>query len=93
VATPLHSNDPAGPTNPDPDLLAAVVLHVLLAAAPASLTLAQTAIACERDPADGADRAAIERALIGLVADGLASHSGALFAATRAALRAEQLSF
>jgi hypothetical protein len=78
--------------HPHPDLLAAVVLHVLLAS-PHPLTLAQAAAACERDPASPSERAAIERALDGLIADGLAELRGSRFAATRAALRADALRF
>ncbi len=77
---------------PHPDLLAAVVLHVLLAS-PHPLTLAQATAACERDPASPSDRAAIAQALDGLIADGLAQRRGSRFAATRAALRADALRF
>jgi hypothetical protein len=81
-----------------PDLLAAVVLHALLSAANTlsaerTVTLAQATAACERDPASQADRAAIERALRGLIADGLAHRGGGRFGATRAALRADALRF
>jgi hypothetical protein len=77
---------------PHPDLLAAVVLHALLSA-PGALTLAEATAACERDPADQADRAAIAEALQGLIADGLAHRRGGRFGATRAALRADALRF
>lgn len=57
------------------------------------MTLEQAATACERDPASLSERAAIERALDGLIADGLAELRGLRFAATRAALRADALRF
>jgi hypothetical protein len=78
---------------PHPDLLAAVVLHVLLASSPHPMTLEQVAGACERDPASPFDRAAIDKALRGLIADGLALRRGRSFVATRAALRADALRF
>jgi hypothetical protein len=78
---------------PDPDLLAAVVLHTLIRAGPQAVPLPRTIVACERDPSDSTDRVAIEAALQGLIADGLAYRRGARFGATRAALRADALSF
>lgn len=83
--------EPCAP-RPHPDLLAAVVLHALLAS-PHPLTLEQATTACERDPASLSDRTVIERALDGLIADGLAEIRGSRFAATRAALRADALRF
>lgn len=77
----------------DPDLLAAVVLQALLGAAPGAITLEQVTVACERDPSDQTERGAIERALQGLIADGLARRRGARFCATHAALRADALRF
>jgi len=82
---------PASPRHPD--LLAAVVLHTLVRAGPRGITLAQTIAACERDPASQAEREEIETALRGLSADGLAYRRGARVGATRAALRADALSF
>jgi hypothetical protein len=92
-ATP--SQDRAAPdlTRADPDLLAAVVLHTLVRRAPQALTVRQALTACERDPANDADRRAIEQALASLRADGLASRAGGGFAATRAAVRSDALSF
>jgi hypothetical protein len=91
-----HSQEGGGATRAgqarDADRVAAVVLHVL-AGAPRVLTVAQIAVACERDPRRSADRETIERALSGLVEDGLAYRRGACFGATRAALRALELSF
>lgn len=75
------------------DLLAAVVLHTLVTAGPRGLTIAQTIAACERDPASAAERDEMEAALAGLIADGLARREGARVGATRAALRADALSF
>jgi hypothetical protein len=69
------------------------VLHVLVADGPRALTVAQIAAACERDPRRETDREAIEQALRGLVEDGLAYRRGARLGATRAALRAFELSF
>jgi hypothetical protein len=83
--------DPVAPRHPD--LLAAVVLHTLVRAGPRGITLARTIAACERDPASQADREEIETALRGLSADGLAYRRGARVRATRAALRADALSF
>jgi hypothetical protein len=76
-----------------PDLLAAVVLHTLVMAGPRSVSLRQTIAACERDPENPTDREQIEAALRGLIADGLAYRRGARLGATRAALRADSLSF
>lgn len=83
----------SGAPPPHPDLLAAVVHHALLSAHPATLTLAETAAAVERDPASQADRVAVEAALQGLIADGLAHRRGGRYGATRAALRADSLRF
>ncbi len=90
---------PDGPRHPPPngprhpDLLAAVVLHTLVLAGPRTMTIEQTIVACERDPGSQAERAEIEAALRGLSADGLAYRRGARVGATRAALRADALSF
>ncbi len=73
--------------------MAAVVLHILVAAAPATLTLEQVINADERDANDARDRALIERALGILLSDGLACEDHGAFAPTRAAIRAAQLSF
>ncbi len=78
---------------PHPDLLAAVVLHALLSAHPGTLTLTKTAVAVKRDPASQIDRAAIEAALRGLIADGLAHRCAGRYGVTRAALRADALRF
>lgn len=76
-----------------PDLLAAVVLHTLVAAGARAVPVRQTVLACERDPQSPADCKAIETALRGLIADGLAYRRGARVGATRAALRADALNF
>jgi len=95
-----RSFDPAGEPA-DPDLLAAVVLHTLVGAgdecglgrsAPA-LTLAQIALACERDPAAPAELAEVGHALGVLLAADLARPEGDRYRATRAAVRAAELSF
>jgi hypothetical protein len=89
---PDHNDvDPAGAGEVDP--VAAVVLHILVAAAPASLTLDEIINADERDTADAQDRALIRRALSGLLSDGLAHERDGEFAPTRAAIRAAELSF
>ncbi len=77
----------------NPDLLAAVVLHTLVSAGARGSSLRQTIVACERDPDSLAERQEVERALRGLIADGLAYRQGERVAATRAALRADALSF
>jgi hypothetical protein len=78
---------------PDPDLLAAVVLHTLVQAGSDGLTLAQVARACERDPARLPDAREIEVALRILIADSLACRDGDRYRPTRAAIRAAELSF
>ncbi len=77
----------------DPDPLAAVVLHVLVSEARNGFTVAQVAKACERDPNDPADLDEIEAALEILLNDGLAQGQGDLYRPTRAAVRANELSF
>jgi hypothetical protein len=76
-----------------PDLLAAVVLHTLVRAGAQAVPVKQTIAACERDPQSPADRKEVEAALRGLIADGLAYRRGARVGPTRAALRADELSF
>jgi hypothetical protein len=80
-------------SQPHPDLLAAVVLHALLSAAPGALTVTQATSSVERDPVDQAERTAVAQALQSLIADGLARRRGECFGATRAALRADALRF
>ena len=77
----------------DPDLLAAVVLHTLVSEARKGMTIAQVATACERNPADPADIDEIEAALEILQDDGLADCEDHLYLPTRAAIRANELSF
>jgi hypothetical protein len=77
----------------NPDLLAAVVLHTLVAGSRASMTLQGIAIACERDPGDPRELREIEEAVKILLDDGLARREGELFRPTRAAVRARELSF
>jgi hypothetical protein len=76
-----------------PDLLTAVVLHSLVRAGPRAVPVRRIVLACERDPESPAERREIEAALEGLIADGLAYRRGARVGATRAALRADALSF
>jgi hypothetical protein len=84
---------PQSPPSPDPDLLAAVVLHTLVGAGAAGLTLPQVARACERDPDRFPEAREVEVALRILIADDLATRDGDLYRATRAAIRAAELSF
>ncbi len=70
-----------------------MALHTLVAGGARTLTAAQVALACERDPGLATDREAIALALAELVDDGLAYARGGRFGATRAALRASELSF
>lgn len=74
------------------DLLAAVVLHVLVAE-PHNSTLAQIAQGVERDVGVPEERQEVEDALAVLVADELAIRDGEHWRATRAARRAAELSF
>jgi hypothetical protein len=78
---------------PDPDLLAAVVLHTLVQAGSRGLTLPQVARACERDPGRLPDAREVELALRILIEDSLASRAGDRYRPTRAAIRAAELSF
>jgi hypothetical protein len=78
-----------------PDLLAAVVLHTLVSEGRDGMTLARVAVACERDPNDPVEIQEIESALEILLEDELARRDGGrqLFAPTRAAVRACELTF
>ena len=78
---------------PDPDPLAAVVLHTLVSEGRNGLPIAQIVKACERDPADPADLDEVEAAVEVLLADGLARGKDDLYRPTRAAIRADELSF
>lgn len=84
---------PQSTVSPDPDLLAAVVLHTLVGAGPAGLTLPQVARACEREPDRLPEAREVEVALRILIDDELAARDGDLYRPTRAAIRAAQLSF
>lgn len=76
-----------------------MVLHTLVAQGRDGVTSARVAAACERDPGDPADMEEIEAALELLRGDGLAERDGEeegegeLFRPTRAAVRANELSF
>jgi hypothetical protein len=78
---------------PDPDLLAAVVLHTLVSEGRDGLTVAQIAVACERSPNHPGEEREIEEALAILLDDGLARREDDLFRPTRPAIRAAELSF
>lgn len=74
--------------------MAAVVLHVLVSAGARTMSVGQTTAACERDPENEGERAEIEAAVKGLIADGLAYRRGdGRVGASRAARRADSLSF
>jgi hypothetical protein len=81
-----------------PDLLAAVVLHVLVSEGQQGISLEQVARTCERDPSDEAERQEVQVALEILVRDELAIDDAdgtgqARYTPTRAAIRAAELSF
>jgi hypothetical protein len=78
---------------PDPDLLAAVVLHTLVSEGRDGLTVAQVAVACDRSPNHPGEEREIEVALTILVDDGLAACEDNLYRPTRPATRAAELSF
>jgi hypothetical protein len=86
------TQEPYG-NQPDPDLLAAVVLHTLVTEGREGFTPARVALACERDPNIHADMEETEAALTLLVDDGLAECQDGLYRPTRAAVRASELSF
>jgi hypothetical protein len=73
------------------DLLAAVVLHVLVAES--ARTFEPICRSVQRDPNKPDERSEVEQALAVLVADGLALHEGEQWTPTRAAVRAAELSF
>jgi hypothetical protein len=79
--------------HPDPDLLAAVVLHTLVSEGRNGLTVAQVAVACDRSPNHPGEEREIEQALAILVNDGLAACEDDLYRPTRPAIRAAELSF
>lgn len=91
--TPRQQDGPDNSPAQHPDLLAAVVLHTLVGAGDRGMTADWVARACERDPANPAEVAEVQRALAILIADHLAERNDRLFRATRAALRAAELSF
>jgi hypothetical protein len=99
VANSPRSQDPGEPIDSTAasrqglDPLAAVLLHILVSAAPAGMSREQAILACERDPESVEDRVAVEGALTTLVRDGLVDRDGSLLTATRAAIRADQLRF
>lgn len=69
------------------------MLHTLVSTAGKGVTIAQLATACERNPADPADVDEIEAAVEVLLADGLAQSRDDHYQPTRAAIRADELSF
>jgi hypothetical protein len=91
VAKTQH--DARAAQTPNPDLLAAVVLHTLISKGRDGLSAAHIARACERDPADPSEMREIEVALAILLEDELARRVGELWGPTRPAVRASELSF
>jgi predicted transcriptional regulator len=92
-----NSQDDSFSQHPE-DLLAAVVLHTLLNQAHEGMSVEAVAVACERDPDEQRDIEEIEASLAILLEDGLAEREGrtsrqGLYRATRAAIRANELSF
>lgn len=77
----------------DPDLLAAVVLHTLVVNGREGMSAQTLARECERDPAVPDEQREVDMAIEILLGDGLARREGELFAPTRAAIRANELSF
>jgi hypothetical protein len=75
------------------DALAAVALHTLVTEARNGASIAQMALACERDPRSPHELHETEAALQVLLDDGLATRDGEIFKPTRAAIRAAELSF
>lgn len=70
-----------------------MVLHTLMTEGRDGMTVSRVAIACERHADDPADTDEIEAALEILLDDGLAQREDELFRPTRAATRANELSF
>jgi hypothetical protein len=75
------------------DMLAAVVLDTLVRAHPRPISVEDVANECERDPSVPEEQAEVELALRWLLGDELAHERDDAFAATRAAVRASELSF
>jgi hypothetical protein len=75
------------------DLLAGVVMYELIEVSPRALTVEQVCRKAERKPKNPEERAEVEAALRVLVADKLARKQDDKWVATRAAVRAEELSF
>jgi hypothetical protein len=94
-----NSQDDIAGQPPDPDLLAAVVLHVLVSEGSEGITLEHVARICERDPEDQDEHREVQAALDILIRDELAvressrAGDGVRFRPTRAAVRAAELSF
>lgn len=75
------------------DQLSAVVVHLLVLAHPAKLTLAEVAKDCERDLSNPAEREEVELALRWIEGDELAVRQDDGWLATRPAVRSAELSF
>lgn len=69
------------------------MLHTLVTDGAQGLSAHDVASACERDPSDRAELREVLAALEILIEDGLARRKGELFHPTRAAIRANELSF
>lgn len=90
-----QDNGHAGGLSQDPDLLAAVLLHVLVTEGQDGISLERMTRLCERDPRDLHDHQEVRTAFEILVDDELAAEDGdgTRFRPTRAAVRAAELSF
>lgn len=75
------------------DALSAVVLHVLVVVHPQKQTLAEVAKECERDLGNPEEREEVELALRWIAGDELAARQEDGWIASRAAVRAAELSF
>lgn len=83
-------------SSPEPqnfDSLAGAVMYDLIDASPKGMTIEQVCRKTERKPKNADERAEVEGALRVLVADELARQEGDKWIATRAAVRAYELSF
>lgn len=90
-----QDNGHTGRSSQHPDLLAAVVLHMLVTEGQNGISLERMTRLCQRDPADLHDHREVRAAFEALVDDELAEQDGdrMRFRPTRAAVRAAELSF
>lgn len=90
-----QDNGHTGRSPQRPDLLAAVVLHILVTKGQDGISLEHMTRLCERDPGDLHDHQEVHTAFKILMDDQLAEEDGdgTRFRPTRAAVRAAELSF